>query len=430
MLKTIKETYFELMDFLRNPKDEAAPGLTIAQKFKILFSLLLLEIPLMGAFSLIISGLEELKLINLEGHKMVELFKSLPIAVLLISTVIIIPFFEELIFRLYLRYKNNYLLHFIISLVSLSGVKNKKKAETMLTSLWQKKYKYLFYFSALLFGIVHITNYKLSYTILLLSPILIAPQILLGLFIGFLRVRYGFVWGYLLHALHNAVFISIGILSMSNHSEIINKETRLYSIKIEESNDFHGSSTLKNYPDSIAYKNINLKTTLSNLLLINEILIDTNNEKQLNKTINFNFKNKSKDSSQTKIIALNQLGKCFNFKIKKNKVSANVWDLKISNPDLFLKCKSKNKTAANMVTIKPTQIAIENATLSSLVYALTNQKKEMVYDKTASNGIYSFNLESKNFESIRTQLKEKYGLSLVKRKTNIEHILIIFPKLE
>jgi hypothetical protein len=54
---------------------------------------------------------------------------------------------------------------------------------------------------------------------------------------------------------------------------------------------------LLKYPDSIAYKNVNLKTTLSNLLLINEILIDTNNEKQLNKTINFNFKNKSKDSS-------------------------------------------------------------------------------------------------------------------------------------
>lgn len=430
MLKTIKETYFELMAFLRNPKDETGPELTIAQKFKILFSLLLLEIPLMGAFSLIMMGLEELKLVDSEGHKVVELFKSLPVVVLIILTAIIIPFFEELIFRLYLRYKNNYLLHFIISLVSLTGARNEKKAETALTSVWEKKYTYIFYFSAILFGIVHITNYKLSYTILLLSPILIAPQILVGLFIGFLRVRYGFVWGFLLHALHNAVFVGIGILSMSQHSEIINTETRFYSIKIEETNDFHDSSTLKNYPDSIAYKNVNLKTTLSNLLLINEILIDTNNEKQLNKTINFNFKNKSKDSSTTKDIALNQLAKSYNFKIKKNKVSTTVWDLRISNPDLFLKCKSKNNSSANLLTIKPTQIIIEHATLSSLVYALTNQKKEIVYDKTDSKGVYSFNLESKNFESIKAQLTEKYGLSLVKRKTNIEHILILFPKLE
>ena len=150
----------------------------------------------------------------------------------------------------------------------------------------------------------------------------------------------------------------------------------------------------------------------------------------MNKTINFNFKNKSKDSSTTKAIALSQLAKSYNFKIKKNKVSTKVWDLKISNPDLFLKCKSKNNSSANLLTIKPTQIVIEHATLSSLVYALTNQKKEIVYDKTDSKGVYSFNLENKNFESIRNQLKEKYGLSLVKRKTNIEHILIIFPKLE
>jgi hypothetical protein len=54
---------------------------------------------------------------------------------------------------------------------------------------------------------------------------------------------------------------------------------------------------LKKLPWQHCLKNVNLKTTLSNLLLINEILIDTNNEKQLKKTINFNFKNKSKDSS-------------------------------------------------------------------------------------------------------------------------------------
>jgi hypothetical protein len=133
---------------------------------------------------------------------------------------------------------------------------------------------------------------KLSYTILLLSPILIAPQILV--FIGFLRVRYGFVWGFLLHALHNCIcrYRHPFYVSAFGNNKYRNP---FYSIKIEETNDFHDSSTFKIY--SIAYKNVNLKTTLSNLLLINEILIDTNNEKQLNKTINFNFKNKSKDSS-------------------------------------------------------------------------------------------------------------------------------------
>jgi len=430
MLKTIRETYNELIFFLQNPQEEAGPELTITRKFKILFSLLLLEIPLMGAFSLIMMGLEELKLVDPEGHKMVELFKPLPGAVLIISTVIIIPFFEELIFRLYLRYKNNYLLHFIISLVSITGTRNEKKAEKVITSVWKKKYTYIFYFSAILFGIVHITNYKLSYTILLLSPILIAPQILVGLFIGFLRVRYGFVWGFLLHALHNALFVGITILSLSNQPIKLNTETPLYSIKIEETNDLRGSSTLQNYPDSIAYKNVNLKTTLSHLLQTNEILIKTNDEKQLNKTINLNFKNKSKNSSQTKNIAVNQLAQSYNFKIKKNKVQIEVWDLKISNLDRFSKSKSKSTTMENVVTIKATQIIIKNATPYLLVYSLTKEMKQMVYDKTNVKGNYNFNLETKSFESIKKQLKEKYGLSLVKRETEIEKTTISFAKSE
>jgi hypothetical protein len=37
-------------------------------------------------------GLEELKLVDSEGHKVVELFKSLPVVVLIILTAII-PFF-------------------------------------------------------------------------------------------------------------------------------------------------------------------------------------------------------------------------------------------------------------------------------------------------------------------------------------------------
>jgi hypothetical protein len=120
------------------------------------------------------------------------------------------------------------------------------------------KNTYTFSFLCHTFGIVHITNYKLSYTILLLSPILIAPQILVGLLLV-LRVRYGFVWGFLLHALHNAVFVGIGILFYVSAFGNNKYRNPFYSIKIEETNDFHDSVILKNYPDSIAYKTLILK---------------------------------------------------------------------------------------------------------------------------------------------------------------------------
>ena len=237
MLNNIKETYTDLLAFLKNPKDEAGPELSIAQKFKTVISLLIIEIPLMGILVLLISGLETLGLIDSDNHKILDMIKSYPVVLLFVLTVVIGPLIEELIFRLYLRYKNNYALHFLISLVSLMGARKEQKAETFFISLWKKRYKFLFYFSAVIFGLVHISNFEFSYSILLLSPILVAPQIILGLVIGYLRVRIGFVSGLVLHSLHNAFFIGIPLFLMLNDTEKLNTETSLYSIKIEETKD-------------------------------------------------------------------------------------------------------------------------------------------------------------------------------------------------
>lgn len=279
----------------------------------------------------------------------------------------------------------------------------------------------------MLFGLIHITNFEFSYTILLLSPILVAPQIILGFFIGFLRVRYGFVLGFLMHALHNAVFIGFGLFSMLNHSEK-NVETSLYSIKIEETNDIDSPSTQHNYPDSIAYKNVSLKTTLSYLLNTNEILLQTNDEKMFDKQLNLNFKNKSKDSSQTKSIALNQLAKSYDFTIKKNTIQTEVWHLKIMNPKILGKYKTENNSYGNMVTINSEEIIIKNSKIKTLVNALTKESNTIIFDKTDIKDNYNFTLKTKDFESLNSQLKYKYGLYLVKQKKNMEHIRIVFPK--
>jgi hypothetical protein len=58
----------------------------------------------------------------------------------------------------------------------------------------------------------------------------------------------------------------------------------------------------------------------------------------------------------------------------------------------------------NLLTIKPTQIIIEHATLSSLVYALTNQKK-IVYMIKQIAKVFIVSILKANFESIRKQQK-------------------------
>lgn len=424
----LKQTFTDLMSFLKNPVDEAGPKKSKYEKFKTLVSLLIIEIPLMAVLILLISGFETLGLVDPENHKILDMIKSYPVVLLLLLTVVIGPFIEELIFRLYLRYKNNYALHFLISIVSITGAQNEQKAETFFISLWKKKYKFIFYFSAVIFGLIHISNFEFSYTILLLSPILVAPQIILGLIIGYTRVRNGFISGLLLHSFHNAIFVGIPLFFLFNDTEKLNVETSSFAITIEETNDISIPSTQKNYPDSISYKNVSLKTTLTYLLNTNEILLNTNDPDMLDKTLHLNFKNKSKDSSQTKNIALDQLAKSYDFKIKKSTTPTEVWNLEVVNPALLFKSKSNNNAYGNMITINTEEIIIKKSKITTLVYALIPKSHKIILDKTDSKDNYNLTLKTKDFESIKKQLKENYGLSLVKQKIDLEHFTVEFQK--
>ncbi|WP_435264277.1 CPBP family glutamic-type intramembrane protease [Tenacibaculum sp. nBUS_03] len=60
-----------------------------------------------------------------------------------------------------------------------------------------------------MFGLVHITNYTLTTNVILLTPFLIAPQTILGGYLGFIRVRFGLHWSILLHACYNAFFMTM-----------------------------------------------------------------------------------------------------------------------------------------------------------------------------------------------------------------------------
>ena len=75
-----------------------------------------------------------------------------------------------------------------------------------------KSFKIAFYSFALLFGLIHITNYELSTKIILLSPILILPQLLGGGYLGYIRVRFGLRWSILLHATFNFLILNLEFL--------------------------------------------------------------------------------------------------------------------------------------------------------------------------------------------------------------------------
>jgi hypothetical protein len=46
----------------------------------------------------------------------------------------------------------------------------------------------------------------------LLSPLLVAPQLTVGVFLGFIRVRFGLNWAIALHAFYNLILVGPAIL--------------------------------------------------------------------------------------------------------------------------------------------------------------------------------------------------------------------------
>ena len=65
--------------------------------------------------------------------------------------------------------------------------------------------------ATLVFGLIHIVNFDVDWSIyaVLVAPLVVSPQIWLGLMFTIARVRYGWWAGLLLHATHNGLIWSI-----------------------------------------------------------------------------------------------------------------------------------------------------------------------------------------------------------------------------
>ena len=131
---------------------------------------------------------------------------------------VIIPLIEEIIFRLPLNLKksSNFLTHFldltkkedvfkiiitVIIFFTLFLLLNQKK----LDNLRKNHFRFVFYFIAISFGLIHIINFhNINYFLILLYPFFVLPQFFMGILIGNIRIKYGFIWGWALHCLINS----------------------------------------------------------------------------------------------------------------------------------------------------------------------------------------------------------------------------------
>ncbi|WP_410479242.1 type II CAAX prenyl endopeptidase Rce1 family protein [Pedobacter nototheniae] len=132
--------------------------------------------------------------------------KYLSIYFVLISISVIINYFVQnklLTIPIYFVFLfASFLIHFYLKRLSLTKVH----------LLWQKYFGYLFYFSAIFFGCIHISNMKgLTFH----DPsflIYISSQISGGLTLGYLRIKYGLPYSMIFHACFNLIYISVELL--------------------------------------------------------------------------------------------------------------------------------------------------------------------------------------------------------------------------
>ena len=173
----------ELLDFFKRPNYKIDKELNLNQKFTILIRLALLALIISLGLGMIIGLLESLTSIDFGKHAIDELFEEYSPGFIFLAVVILAPLVEELIFRgpMYLFRRSKYF-----------GI--------------------VFYLLTLAFAFYHITNFDVTPMILYLSPLLVAPQLFIGLLLGYIRVRLGLEWAILLHALYNLLIIGPIIL--------------------------------------------------------------------------------------------------------------------------------------------------------------------------------------------------------------------------
>jgi hypothetical protein len=95
----------------------------------------------------------------------------------------------------------NFFVAFLVFLIVKSGL-----SRLSLDKIKSKYFAGYFYSSAIAFGLMHIFNYPIHYSIIFVYILFVLPQMTMGLFIGNIRMRYGFIWGFFLHVLINITF--------------------------------------------------------------------------------------------------------------------------------------------------------------------------------------------------------------------------------
>lgn len=239
--KYYKSLLMDLLNFIRRPINKQS--IEKSTKHKIYDTVGLFFIKLV--FSITVASLLQLAY-EPENQTSVSMSERFSPLVLLLVGGIILPIFEEITFRLSLKFRPLYLAltigtftYYIItkavfksrlsmiddtfwyrvttgvimlSIVYLISIR--RPIRQALQQFWKRQFKWIYYLSCISFAWLHIFNFELNVTNLLLLPILTLPQLFSATIAGYTRVAFGFKYPLLIHMATNTLFLSLTFLPL------------------------------------------------------------------------------------------------------------------------------------------------------------------------------------------------------------------------
>jgi len=237
----------EFLAFIKNPywSIRDANPLDFLTATKLFFVVFFFEMLLFLPISSII-GLENVP------HAMDDLLNGSELWKVAALAVIFAPIAEELLFRLHLKYRIANYVFLMLTLIGMvfliirhylpvfptdaEGLMTLFATRSFLMTIllvivftvagvavmiirdkkagWlERNFPFVFYLTALVFAMIHISNFQLPPEQWYLGPLIVLPQFILGCYLGYIRLRNNIGYSIYIHALNNLIPMTLVSLS-------------------------------------------------------------------------------------------------------------------------------------------------------------------------------------------------------------------------
>ena len=438
----IRDTYRSFLGFLKSPSSSIQSIRSINEKLRSFIHLFILEFLVVIGLAAIIMMLVRLKVLPEFSNELLYFPKKIHGLPVVLYVALIAPVAEEFLFRFNLRLFPKYLpLQAILgaaciyvflellgasrtmSIVALSLALSflifyftrRKEFNIVIEFVWGNKFRVIFYITAAIFALAHISRYGLSFKIFLMAPLLVLPQFIMGLFTGYTRLRLGFGWSCLFHSCHNMMvvlpFITAGIIA----------KTEKYTFVIEETDKSDIFREQRMTPDTISYEGMLLEDILPNLLITSGSKVEFEDMELAKKRVTIKFERPHHTGKLLRIpsnqIVISKILEHYDLEMKKRTIQSEIYELRIIDSIKLYHYRIRDTvgTYTYYTDYPDNQLRLNNARFWQIARSLESKYKERIKQSPLNKDIFTLIIPDLKFDEMNQFLLEKYGLHLEKK---------------